>query len=142
MENDKNINITDSEPSSGPIDDFNIGLLLFIFRKSIIWFLLILIVCVSVSVIYLRYAPRIYQASTTLMLKEEKTTQILGIKDLLKEQDHQTEITREIQLIKSDLFVERIVNNLPLQIGYFREGKTKFVANELYTSSPFQIEGE
>lgn len=128
------------QASSSPVDDFNLGLLLYILNKSIIWIILIIIISISLSVIYLRYTPRIYQASTTLILKQQKTAQILGVKTVLDNQDI-TDINREIQLIKSNLFAEKVVDNLPLQIGYFKEGKTKFVTTELYNSAPFEVKG-
>ncbi len=125
---------------SSPVDDFSLGLMLYILNKSIIWLILIVIISVSLAVIYLRYTPRVYQASTTLILKQQKTSQILGVKTVLDNQDI-TDVNREIQLIKSNLFAEKVVDNLPLQIGYFKEGKTKFVNTELYTSSPFEVKG-
>ena len=130
----------ETQAPSSPVDDFSLGLLLYILNKSIIWLILIVIISVSLSVIYLRYTPRIYQASTTLILKQQKTAQLLGVKTILDNQDI-TDVNREIQLIKSNLFAGKIIDNLPLQIGYFKEGKTKFVQTELYTSSPFQVEG-
>ena len=102
---------------------------------------LILVLSISLSLIYLRYAPKIYEASTTLMLKSEKTTQILGVEQYINEQS-ETEISREMRLLKSVLLLERVVEALPLQIAYFKEGKTKFIFSELYTSSPFTIDGE
>ena len=121
----------EAQAPSSPVDDFSLGLLLYILNKSIIWLILIIIISVSLAVIYLRYTPRIYSASTTLILKQQKTSQILGVKTVLDNQDI-TDVNREIQLIKSNLFAEKVVNNLPLQIGYFKEGKTKFVNTELY----------
>jgi len=126
------------QASSSPVDDFSLGLLLYIINKSIIWLILIVIISVSLSVIYLRYTPRIYQASTSLIRKEQKTQQVLGIKVGLEGNDVGT-LSRELDLIKSSIFAERVVRNLPLQIGYYKEGKTKLIAAELYTASPFIV---
>jgi len=126
-------------PALSPADDFSLGLLLYIINKSVIWLILIIIISVSLSVIYLRYTPRIYQATTTLILKQQKTAQLLNVKTSLQNTDP-NDINREVQLIKSSLFAERIVRNLPLEIGYYREGKTKLVATELYMASPFIVE--
>jgi len=71
---------------SSPVDDFSLGLMLYILNKSIIWLILIVIISVSLAVIYLRYTPRVYQASTTLILKQQKTSQILGVKTVLDNQ--------------------------------------------------------
>lgn len=72
--------------------------------------------------------------------KGRKNAANTRVKTLIGEQGKQTEISREIQLLKSNLFVERVVNNLPLQVGYYKEGKTKFINTELYTTSPFDVE--
>ncbi|MFN8285100.1 MAG: Wzz/FepE/Etk N-terminal domain-containing protein, partial [Chitinophagales bacterium] len=122
------------------VEDFNLGLLIYIVNKSVMWMVVIVITCVALSLAYLRYAPRIYEASTVLMLKKEKTTEILGIEKMVLEQD-ETEVSREMQLLKSRLLLERIIEHLPLQVGYYKEGKTKFIFSELYTQSPFEIEG-
>ncbi len=138
MENSALTSESQAAPSSSPVDDISIGLLLYIINKSIIWLFLIVIISFSLSIIYLRYTPRVYQASTTLLLKVRKTTQILNVKTPLENQDA-ADINREILLIKSSLFIQRVVNRLPLQIGYYKEGKTKLIASELYTSSPFEV---
>ena len=89
---------------SSPVDDFNLGLLIYLFSRSVLWLVLILTTCISLSLIYLRYAPRIFEASTTLMLKSEKTTQILGVEQYINEQS-ETEISREMRLLKSVLLI-------------------------------------
>lgn len=122
-----------------PIDDFNVGLLIYILNKSIVWIVLLLILSISVSLLYLRYTPRIYETSATLMMKKEKTTQILGIQKMMEESSD--EIVKEIRLLKSRYFIERATRNLPLEIGYFKEGKTKFIYSDLYTSTPFEVRG-
>ena len=123
------------EPSA--VDDFSLGLLLYIINKSIIWLFLIVIVSFSLAIIYLRYTPRIYQATTTLILKQSKSSQILGVRSPVGQSS--SDINQEIQLIKSSLFVQRVVDRLPLMVGYFKEGKTKLIASDQYTSSPFEV---
>jgi capsular exopolysaccharide synthesis family protein len=88
---------------------------------------------------YIRYAPRVFQSSATILYVSEKKSQILGVDKITQEQD-QGEINREIQLIRSQKMVERIYNKLPLRVAYFKEGKTKLVSSDLYLSSPFRVE--
>lgn len=102
--------------------------------------LLIVVLCVSLSFIYLRYAPRIYETSTTLTVKSERTTEILGVQQLLND-NSEAETSREIRLISSKLLLNRVADSLPLQISYFKEGKTKVVSTELYGNSPFTVQG-
>ena len=133
MENNKEI----TESGGNPVDDFNLGLLIYVLNKSIVWVIVVIIISIALAFVYLRYAARIYQASSTLMMKTEKTTEILGVKNLVKDQQDETEISQEIQLMQSSMLINRVINHLPLQIGYYKEGKTKFVFTELYTTSPF-----
>src|SRR5262249_1114921 len=37
--------------------------------------------------------------------------------------------------------LDRVADTLPLDVGYYREGKTKFIYSELYKSSPFKVTG-
>ena len=140
MENNNTEQENSQQSSFSPVDEFNLGLFIYIVNKSVVWLVFIIIICVTLSIIYLRYAPRIYESSTTLMLKTEKTTQILGVQNIVVEQD-ETEISREMRLLKSKLLIERTIGQLPLQVGYYKEGKTKFIFTELYTSSPFEVVG-
>ncbi len=136
---DNNEEPISAESSFNPVDDFNLGLLIYIVNKSIVWLVLLVILTVTVALAYLRYAPRIYEASTTLMVKKEKTTEILGVERLVNDDD--AEIGREMRLMTSPLLLNRAISQLPLEIGYYKEGKTKFVFSELYTSSPFEVTG-
>ena len=140
MENSQNTQ-QPQQASFNPVEDFNLGLFIYIVNKTVVWLVFIVIISVTFSIIYLRYAPRIYESSTMLMLKTQKTAQILGEEKILVEQD-ELEVSREIQLLKSKLIIERLVDKLPLQIGYYKEGKTKFIFSELYTTSPFEVEGK
>jgi uncharacterized protein involved in exopolysaccharide biosynthesis len=73
-----------------------------------------------------------------MLFSTEKKAQILGVEKISVEQDNAA-INREIQLFKSRLLVERIVDSLPLEMAYFKEGKTKFISEELYNNCPFEL---
>lgn len=139
MENNKTP-FSISQNSLASVDDFNLGLIVYIVNKSIIWILLIVLLCVSLSFIYLRYAPRIYETTTTITIKSEKTTEILGVQKILND-NSDAETSREIRLLTSKLLLNRVADSLPLQIAYYREGKTKVVSTELYGNSPFLVKG-
>lgn len=140
MENKIDLTGNSSKGGSTPnlAESLNLGLLIYILNKSILWIILIISVCVFSTFIYLRYAPRIYESSAKMMLQVQKSTQILGIENLVFEKD-QSEINREMQVLKSNLMLEQVANRLPLSIGYFKEGKSKFISDDLYTNAPFEI---
>ncbi|MCS6819214.1 MAG: Wzz/FepE/Etk N-terminal domain-containing protein, partial [Chitinophagales bacterium] len=117
---------------------FNLGLLIYILNKSVLWMILIISLCIFASLIYLRYTPRVYQASARMILQAEKSTQILGIENLVFEKD-QSEINREMEVLKSPMLMNIVADQLPLDVSYFKEGKSKFITEDLYKSSPFKI---
>ena len=119
-------------------EDFNLSLFLSVIRKSLLWIALLIALASIFVILYLRYTPPVYEANSTLMLKTEKTAKILGVNELLSEDNDQ--ILREVQLAKSRFLIERAINSLPLEVSYYKEGRTKFVNTELYTATPFQVE--
>ncbi|TVR76812.1 MAG: polysaccharide biosynthesis tyrosine autokinase [Chitinophagaceae bacterium] len=116
--------------------DFNLSLLVSIIRKTFGWFLLILFITVLSVWLFLRYTQPIYETSSEIIQKTEKTAQILGTDELLRGDD---DVSREIQIIRSRLLVARALEHLPLDVRYFKEGRTRVVHSELYRSSPFTI---
>ncbi|MCR9066915.1 MAG: Wzz/FepE/Etk N-terminal domain-containing protein, partial [Cytophagales bacterium] len=119
-------------------EDFNLSLLVSIIKKSLVWFFILIGLAVAFVVLYLRYTLPVYEAQATLMLKTEKKSEILGIKDVLSYQSD--EIRREIEIMKSKFLIGRALDNLPLKVSYFREGRTKLVSSELYDNSPFWVD--
>lgn len=119
-------------------EDFNLSLFISIIKKSIVWFFILIILAVLFVVLYLRYTLPVYEAKATLMLKSEKKAEILGIRDVLSYQND--EIKREIEIMKSKFLIGRAIENLPLKVSYYKEGRTKLVSTEMYNSSPFWVD--
>jgi hypothetical protein len=120
--------------------DFNLGLLVWILKKNWIWIVVITALTFTIAHVYLRYTPDIYESSTELMLVTKEKQQILGVGDILS--DNSLEINREIQLLKSNLLLDRVIDSLPLEITYYQQGRSRFVTTELYKRSPVRVESE
>ncbi len=121
-------------------EDFNIALFFSIVRKSLIWIFLLILTGCTIVFLYLRYTLPSYEATSSLMMKREQPmkNQLFGGENILAASFE--EASMEVQLIKSKYFVQRVITKLPFDISYFKEGRTKFVSSELYTSSPFIVE--
>lgn len=119
-------------------EDFNLSLFISIIKKSIVWFFVLIALAVLFVILYLRYTLPVYEAEASLMLKTEKKAEILGIKDVLSYQTD--DVKREIEIMKSKYLIGRAIDNLPLKVSYFKEGRTKLVSTELYNSSPFWVD--
>lgn len=131
------VNQKDEDALLNPLEQFNLGLFIYVFNKTVVWVVLITIISILLSLLYIRYVPRVYESTAMILFLPEKKAQILGVDKIASEQDANA-INREIQLLKSKLLIERVSDRLNLYTGYYKEGKTKFVSTELYTSSPFE----
>jgi len=116
-------------------EDFNSALLVYIVKRNWIWIVLLTLISFTISFLYLRYTPNLYEVSTTLMLKSEGQTNILGFADKFQKQE---ELFGQVELIRSPLFIKRAISTLPLQISYYEKGKV--LTDELYLNAPLTVE--
>ncbi len=117
--------------------DFNLSLFVSIVKRTLTWIGLLIVMCGTIVGLYLRYTLPVFETSSTLMLKTEKTQQILGVNQLLA--DSRDEIYREIELLKSKMMMERALKHLDLSVSYFKAGKTQLVSSDLYPLPPFKV---
>ena len=114
--------------------EFELGLFLYILRKSIVWILLILFLSFLASLLYLRYTVPIYESSLILQVNSSNTAgKILQVENIYEIDD----ISASIELLRSKYLINRAIESLPLEVSYFNKGQ--FLTYELYTSSPFTI---
>jgi len=94
------------------------------------WFLLSLIICVSLAGIYLRYKSPVYQVSTKMLIKEETNNRRMGNQMLANMQDfgfisNSAGIENEVEILKSKILALEAVKDLKLYVEYRREGRVK-----------------
>ena len=120
-------------------EDFNPGLLMIIARKSLIWCVLIILLTMSSSLLYLRYTMPMFEVSASLMIKQENTSVDLGLGtgQISENQMDQIEMQKNIQIMKSNVILDRVIDLLPLQISYYNLGQ--ILVEERYKTSPFEI---
>ena len=121
-------------------EEFNIALFFSIVRKSIIWIILMILIGCTIVFLYIRYTLPSYEATSTLMMKREKTLKqelFGGASNILA--SNIEEASMETQLIKSKYYVQKVISKLPFDVSYHKEGRTKFVSSELYTATPFLV---
>ncbi len=115
--------------------EFELGLFLYIFRKSLIWILLILFVSFIGSLLYLRYTVPIYESGLILQINTKNTAgKVLQVDELHEIED----ISASIELLRSKYLLRRAIQSLPLDVGYHNKGQ--FLTYELYTNSPFRVQ--
>ncbi len=118
--------------------DFNPGLLYIITKKSFIWCVLIVLITMSSSLLYLRYTPPLFEVGSTLMIKPENTSKAIGLDYAgLEVSRGNADLQRDIQVMKSNLIMDRVLDKLPLLVSYYNAGQ--ILIEEKYKSSPFEI---
>ncbi|MEO6902261.1 MAG: polysaccharide biosynthesis tyrosine autokinase [Bacteroidia bacterium] len=114
--------------------EFELGLFLFIAKKSIKWILLFFIIAFAGAFLYLRYTPPVFESSSVMQVKSSnQANRVLDVENIYVDNG----LAETVELLRSKVFLKRVVKKLPLDISYFAEGT--FAANELYTSPPFFV---
>lgn len=102
-------------------------------------FLLAVILAIGAAYVYLRYTTPKYEATATLIIKDEKkgyddsklmeSLNMIGTKKIIE---------NEIEVLQSRILMENVVKSLHLYAPVYTDGKIK--ASSAYTSSPLTIE--
>ncbi|MGZ4118052.1 MAG: Wzz/FepE/Etk N-terminal domain-containing protein, partial [Bacteroidia bacterium] len=117
--------------------EFELGLFLFIAKKSLVWILIFFGVAFVAAKLYLRYTPPVFEASSTIQVQtSNQANKLLNVDNLAEGTGNG--LAEAVELLRSKVFLKRVLSKLPLQIGYYAEGT--FKNNELYKSSPFTVE--
>ncbi len=116
--------------------EFELGLFLFIARKSIVWTIVFFAIAFGSAYLYLRYTPPVFESNSVIQMEtRNQAKQILNV-EAIAETDNG--LAEGVELLRSKVFFKRVLSKLPLQISYFTEGT--FKVNELYKNSPFSVE--
>lgn len=106
-----------------------------VFFKSLPVILLLLIISLSITTITIRYTKQLFEASSTLQLNIKSEAKVLGFKSF---DDDINNLAREIEIIKSKLFLNKVVEALDYQVSYYKYGDILF--EERYDTSPFNVQ--
>lgn len=106
------------------------------------WFVVTVILTVLLAFLYLRYSNNSYQSQATILIKDSKNSELselaafedlgLGNVGLSK-----SEFENEIEILKSKRLTRQVVEELDLNVTYYREGNIK--TSELFNESPLTV---
>ena len=133
---DEETNLGERKKVKNVFEEMNLGLLIYLINKSLIYVLIFIITTVVISWVYLRYTPDIYESSAVLMPKQSKQTQLLGVSHLLKDDD--SEVKLEIGLMRSPFLIRRVLDSLNISTEYFVKGR--FIESENYLTNPYHVD--
>ncbi len=105
------------------------------------WFGLGVSVCLIFTFLYLRYTIPQYQASTTILVEDEKKggmlSELSAFADMGLGGSLKSNVDNEVEILKSRTLIESTVKKLSLNVSLVVKGK--LMDNELYKRSPIQV---
>lgn len=98
------------------------------------WIILTFALSLTVAYIYIRYTKEMFQSTSVLQLDEKREASLLGINTI---DDGFINISKEIELIKSKLFISKVAEELGFDVEYYQYGDILF--EERYKNAPFMV---
>jgi capsular exopolysaccharide synthesis family protein len=122
-------------------NDFQKLLEMFLLNKY--FFIISVIICLSIAFVINKFTVRIYNVSTKVLIHSAETQQIGGMKNsaerlsltsFIPDYSFQNEI---IMLQNSSTLASQLVYELDLSVNYYQKDRWKY--REIYKSSPFRV---
>lgn len=104
------------------------------------WFIVSILITFFISYLYLRYAQPLYQATTTILVKDDRKGAIqseLSAFNDLGLMNVKSNVDNEIEIIKSRSIVEASVKKLNFNVAFYTEARVKVI--ELYYNKPYDV---
>ena len=102
------------------------------------WFLLCVIITLTMAFLYLRYTHPTYSASISVLIKDSSgggnISDLAGFNDLSLLTGGGNNVDNEIHLFKSRTNLKEVIKNLDLDVNYYVEGKV--LTTEIYANNP------
>ena len=115
---------------------FNQDRLSTILKKMVPWSILLLLTSLLISYLVIRYTKPLYESSSILKLNIKRDASILGLQEYDEEQAFNN-LSSEMELLKSGLFFNKIIDVVKLDVNIYTIGK--ILLDERYTNPPFTV---
>lgn len=108
------------------------------------WFVVSILLCLSVAYIYLRYTTPIYQATAKLLIKDDESQSRSYSRNMLASAtnlgiiSNSTGIDNEMEVLKSSTISEEAVKDLKLYVDYRLKGRIK--DHLVYKTQPITVD--
>jgi capsular exopolysaccharide synthesis family protein len=115
-------------------DELDLKLFFYIAKRNILFPVIFVILALTGAWLYLRYTPPIYQTSAILQLgSQNEASRILPTANI-----YEDDMAKQIELMRSSVFLQRALSKLPIQISYYSKGRV--LNSELYRNAPFTVD--
>lgn len=113
---------------------FDIDVAKIIFRRNWYWLLLFIVIAITSAFFYLRYTKSIYESKSLIQISSEN--QGADVLDFNKLED-ESSISKEIELLRSELLFRRALNDLDLKVSHYAEGDV--LTERRYKRNSFRV---
>jgi capsular exopolysaccharide synthesis family protein len=121
-------------------EEIDIKQLFFVALNHWYLFLIFVVVAMAICFVYNRYAPKVYQTSGTVLIKEKNNemdpTAIMTTRNFGGVQN----MDNEIAIMTSYTLIERVVKKMGIEVTYLDKGR--IASHEMYKDAPFYVEFE
>ena len=100
------------------------------------WIVFFFIAINAAAYLYIRYSKNTYESESSLKLDIKKDASALGIKSMVEDENLNL-LSGEIEIIQSKLFLNRVLDEVNFEAGFFSEGR--FLNEELYRNAPATV---
>lgn len=115
-------------------NEFELGLFIYIVKRSLIWVSLCILLAIAAAYLYLRYTPETFEARTMVQIREVNTAkQVLNMSTFAEDKN----ILADVELMRSKYFIAKALKLMPLDISYFNRGQ--ILTEELYNRTFFVV---
>lgn len=121
---------------STSVDSIDPEKLAAVFKKNILWIILIFLTANLAAYLTIRYTKDLFESESELKLDIKRDATELGIKTMIDDQNLNI-VSGEIEQIKSKLFFSKVLDSLDLSVSYYSVGKV--LKDEMYKRSSFQV---
>jgi len=135
MKEENHHNFIDSDAGESPMEALDLSKLRDRIINHLPLIFIILLACLTVSYLAIRYTRPLYQSSSVLQIDVKSDAKVLGFKSF---DDDINVLAREIEIIKSRLFLSKVAEALNWQVSYYQYGDILF--EERYPYHPFSVQ--
>tara|TARA_B100000508_G_scaffold75230_1_gene58570 strand:+ start:22115 stop:24436 length:2322 start_codon:yes stop_codon:yes gene_type:complete len=115
-------------------NSFDLDIVKIIFKRNWYWLLLIFAVALTSAFFYLRYTKPLYESKSLIQISSENQgANVLDFKSL----EDESSISKEIELLRSQLLFKRALQDLNLKVSHYAEGDV--LTEKRYGRNSFEI---
>ena len=129
---------TRTEFNPVPSDGIDFNKLRVIIWNNMLWIALIFIVVNAVAYLVVRYTKDLYESVSEIKLEVKNDASELGINTFSVDNAQNADlISGEIEILRSRLFLNKILDSMTLDVSYFSKGEV--LNHELFENTPYQV---